>query len=46
MVMVTLTTGIIFLLFIFECGEFYESGPRVRRTAYEVVRDRRKFEKH
>jgi hypothetical protein len=31
MVMVTLTTGIMFFLFTFECGELYEGGPRVRR---------------
>jgi hypothetical protein len=29
--MVTLTTGIVFLLFTFGSGEFYERGPRVRR---------------
>jgi hypothetical protein len=31
MVMVTLTTGIMFLLFTFECGELCEGGARVRR---------------
>jgi hypothetical protein len=31
MVMVTLTTGIMFLLFTFGCGEFYEGGASVRR---------------
>jgi hypothetical protein len=29
--MVTLTTSIMFLLFTFGCGEFYECGSRVRR---------------
>jgi hypothetical protein len=43
-VVVNLTTGM-FLLFTcmhFGCGEFYEGAP----TAYEVVRDCWKFEKH
>jgi hypothetical protein len=29
--MVTLTTGMTFLLFTFGCGEFYEGGQTVRR---------------
>jgi hypothetical protein len=29
--MVTMTTGIMFLLYAFGCGEFYEGGPRVCR---------------
>jgi hypothetical protein len=37
--MVTLTTGIMFLLFIcmhFGCEEFHEGGPRVRRKSMKL----------
>jgi hypothetical protein len=44
--MATLTTGVMFLLFTFGYGKFYEGGPRVRRHPTKWTAIWREFNKH
>jgi hypothetical protein len=49
MVMVTLTTGITFLVYTYMqagCEEFHYGGPRVRRPPMKRSAITKKFEKH